>query len=305
MNRFRLVAAAAVALAVAGGAGTAAAAISSSPEPSGTASPYVVGGHAPSQAYPAMASLQLDWRGDPNWHSCGATLVSRRYVVTNAHCVTNPDGTGKDPHLYHLRIGSADRTSGGVVAGVTAVLPHADWAWGARPGPVADIALLRLDTYVQLQQIEVAPHLAPWPGSTTRLLGWGVTEPAGEGPLPTGLQEIDTRVVAPAQCAAAGITAGEICVGNPHGTDGACYGDSGGPALQRVDSRRWSLVGGASRETTRACGTGPVVYTDITFYRNWMFEVMRTGTVPPGTPAVAGAGPLVGARTARWAGSAS
>ena len=214
---------------------------------------------------------------------CGAYLVSHLYAAVDAHCMTSfPDGAALPPELFHLRIGSANRLSGGVVVHVTQILPHADWNWAAGPGPVSDIALLRLDTYVQLQPFEIAPRLHD--RSTVRLLGWGVTEPSGEGPLPLDLQELNTRLVPAEQCAAAGITAGEICVGNPNGTDGACYGDSGGPALQHAGTRRWAAIGGASRETTPFCGTGPAVYTDATYFRNWMYQVMRTGQVPPQPP---------------------
>jgi len=270
------------------------------PSPSDDISPFIVGGHEATEPYPAMASLQMDHRGDPNWHICGAVLVSRRYVAVNAHCVTNfPDGSAKAPETFHLRIGSHDRTSGGVVVGVTKVLPHAEWDWAAGTDRVADIALLRLDTDVQLQHIEIAPRLRR--AAVTRLLGWGVTEPSGEGPLPLILQELDTRVVRPERCAAAGITAWEICVGNPNGTDGACFGDSGGPALQRITRNRWQVVGGASRETTAFCGTGAAVYTDLTYWRDWIYQVMRTGTVPPRTSATDGTTPPAPIRSYHWA----
>jgi len=292
----------AVLLGVLATAGPAAAA-GDQPSPSGTVGTDIVGGHQASQAYPAMASLQLGHNGDPNWHICGAYLVSHLYAAVNAHCVTSfPDGAALPPELFHLRIGSANRLSGGVVVHVTQILPHADWNWAAGPGPVSDIALLRLDTYVQLQPFEIAPRLHD--RSTVRLLGWGVTEPSGEGPLPLDLQELNTRLVPAEQCAAAGITAGEICVGNPNGTDGACYGDSGGPALQHAGTRRWAAIGGASRETTPFCGTGPAVYTDATYFRNWMYQVMRTGQVPPRTSSGAVAATPAPTRSYHWAASA-
>ncbi len=241
--------------------------------------PYIVGGHAASQSYPGMASLQVEAPGDPDFHICGAFLVSRLYVATNAHCVTDFDGYPIDPELLHLRIGSHDRLDGGVVATVAQVLPHAEWDWATGDDRVADIALLRLDSYVQLQPFEVAPRLAQ-SGAVTRLLGWGSTEPSGEGPAPLQLQELDTKLVRADKCANTGITAGEICVYNPNKTDGPCYGDSGGPALQKVNSNRWSAVGSTSRGTSFWCGEGPAIYTDLTYYRAWMYEVMRTGAVP-------------------------
>ena len=229
-----------------------------------------------------MASLQINHNGDPNWHLCGAVLVSHRYVATNAHCVTEFPSPAPDPaSMFHLRIGSLDRTSGGVVAGVEQVLVNPDWNWGDSP-VVSDIALLRLDTYVQLQPKEIASSIRPNAG--VRLEGWGVTEPDGEGPLPLMLQALDTRLLLADRCAAGGITAGEICVSNKNGTDGPCFGDSGSPAQQRIPGTdRWAGIGGASRETTEFCGTGPGIYTDWSYFRTWMYNVMRTGVVPPRT----------------------
>jgi secreted trypsin-like serine protease len=110
-----------------------------------------------------------------------------------------------------------------------------------------------------------------------------MTELDGDSTLPIMLQEIDSKVVGSKKCKVAGITAGEICVSNVNGTDGACFGDSGGPALQKITSKRWSLVGTTSRLASEGCGTGNTVYTDSAYFRRWMYDVMRTGKVPAST----------------------
>ncbi len=283
-SRSRIVAAAVLAITLATGTGVASAQVAPGTDDGGVGV-TVVGGHPATEPYPAMASLQTTHRGDPNFHFCAATLVSRMWAVTNAHCVTSPDGGVMPAALLHLRIGSHSRLDGGAVAGVSAVLPHASWDWATGPNPVADIAMLKLDRFVPMQPIEIAPRLGRR-SAPTRLLGWGVTEPSGQAPdIPVDLQELDTRILPPQRCTAGFISAGEICVNNPHGTDGACYGDSGGPLLQKVTANRWQVVGGASRGTAEPfCGTAPTVYTDHTFYRTWIYTVMRTGAVPPPAP---------------------
>jgi secreted trypsin-like serine protease len=91
-------------------------------------------------------------------------------------------------------------------------------------------------------------------------------------------------------CADAAISVGEICVGNVNGNAGPCFGDSGGPALQKHD-HRWVAVGGASRESTALCGAGPTVYTDLTDYRGWINKVTRTDRVPPAATTSGGGSP--------------
>jgi secreted trypsin-like serine protease len=240
----------------------------------------IIGGHAPSETYPWMVSLQMNWKGDLNFHTCGGVLLFRDEVVTNAHCVTDP-GTRNVPALgWHVRVGSADRTTGGQTASVVKITVHPEWAWGAGAPEqrVADIVVLKLDRKLELQTIELASKPAK-PSDTVRLLGWGITEPDGTGPLPIMLQELDTTVAPDKDCADAFISGGEICTVNPNGTDGPCNGDSGGPALKKEDGR-WKLVGGTSRGSSQWCGTSKAVYTSSPEYRQWIYDTARGVPVP-------------------------
>jgi hypothetical protein len=123
-------------------------------------SPNIVGG-TPAPSYSAVASLQLTYGGDPDFHWCGGTLIDAWDVQTNAHCVTNepaqgsaqraaanlrfsswlathpaPNGANSinfgDPSIWHLRIGSNDRLHGGVVRGVSTITVFRTWGWGPR-----------------------------------------------------------------------------------------------------------------------------------------------------------------------------
>jgi secreted trypsin-like serine protease len=272
--------------------------------PSDTVSPTIIGGRPASQVYEAMGSLQRQLGDNPDWHSCGAILISLGWAVTNAHCVTNDDGTARDPlvYHYHLRFGSNNRLSGGVVVDVSRILPHEMWDWGAGDDAVADLAVLKLATPVRgIRPFQIPRHLNNW-SDFARIIGWGITALPWEGPAPIDLDELDTRIVSASNCAIAGITVGEICVGDPANTKaGPCYGESGGPVLQPVphSRTRWVAVGGASRETTDTC-TGSTVYTDLSAYRTWIFKVVVTGKVPPRAP---GGQVRTPARAYHWAGS--
>jgi secreted trypsin-like serine protease len=114
-------------------------------------------------------------------------------------------------------------------------------------------------------------------------VGWGSTEPTGGGSPAVTLQELDSVVLPNSDCAAGGIGAGEICVDSPNGNSGICIGDSGGPALQRGTFNIWQAVGSVSRglATATACGDKPIIFTDLTYYRPWLAQVILTGQVPP------------------------
>ncbi|MEV1171239.1 serine protease [Nonomuraea sp. NPDC049784] len=259
--------------------GVAAAALSIFPAGIGTAyagdtpQPHIVGGTTATENYPFMVSLQTSKDGDPNHHICGGSLIARNWVETNAHCVTNSDGSAKDPSLYHVRVGSNDRTTGGTVANVTGIEVYPGWDWLADDGVdnyVGDVALLRLDRKISSGVITVADQTPP-EGTAVRVLGWGRLNPDGSGDQPTQLQQLDTSVLDTETCGE-GDSFGELCAETP-GSAGPCNGDSGGPAIEKADGR-WVLVGSDSRGTTDLCGDGPDVFTNVTLYRSWIRGVI-------------------------------
>lgn len=275
----------------------------------------IVGGHEATGETGWMASLQYDAPsfGVYDWHTCGGTLaVSRRTVVTNAHCVTDmPEATTADTRAqlatrfhvdakttalaipikaknFKVRLGSKNRTSGGELVDVVGITVESGWNWGMNPDPkvpVADIAVLHLAHDVDQQPLQLASSEAKR-GDRITLYGWGIDNPgSGTEPnptLPTRLQQLETRVVPAASCADAGISAKEICTGNVDGWAGPCYGDSGGPAVKVVDGLP-KLVGGASRLSSQYCGDAASVYTSTPGFTQWIVKTVRGGP-PPANP---------------------
>lgn len=242
-----LTAATAVVFAVTGGAATAAAA---PPTGGDTLQPNVVGG-SPAPAYSFIGSLQ-DLTGD---HFCGASVVHPNWAVTARHCVL-----GSPPATMQVRVGSANRTAGGVVVDVTSVTTH----------PTNDLAMIGLTT-VPASYLPVAIAASSGPVNTfTRIMGWGQTCPApGACGAPIQLQQLNTTIVADGSCV--GIQAAtEICTSNPGGTAGACYGDSGGPQVKTVNGA-WQLIGATSRSGGGAtCAVNPSIYVDVPALRPWI-----------------------------------
>ncbi|MFS2292879.1 MAG: serine protease [Actinomadura sp.] len=225
-------------------AGTLPAHADPTPPPAEQPTTKIVGGVPASETYSFMASLQ----SSTGRHNCGGSLVAASWVVTAAHCGTP----------YQVRIGAIRYDSGGEVRRVA-----------SRQTLGGDVALLRLASPATSAPVPIASS-APV-GSATRLLGWGQTCPQrGCGPAPIGLRQLDTRILPDAQCP--GIGAAELCIEGGGGR-GACYGDSGGPALIG-SSGRWQLVGATSRGTASTCATSPAIYGDVTAYRTRIQQII-------------------------------
>lgn len=301
LRRFRKpVAVVAVAVAAAATVG-AASAFAADPTDPPTVEPQIIGGGEASEPYSWMTTLGfIDGKGENTTdlgHQCGATLVFRGWVVTAAHCVADPpanltaeqrdelaaryglapsvfDHTPSDGSFY-VRIGSHDRTSGGATAEVTDIVIHPGFQWfaGAPEVEADDIAMLKLDRLVDVQPIQLAGDAAAL-GEPVRLLGWGITEPDTTGSDPIILQELDTTVGSDGRCGGeGGLSAKEICINNVHGTDGPCFGDSGSPAVKKIDGR-WKFVGITSRGG-RWCGTTAAIYTSAPEFRKFVYDTAR------------------------------
>jgi secreted trypsin-like serine protease len=251
-----LVAAAIVAVALAAvPAAPAAAAPADGDPPIG---PTVVGGVPATEAYPFAASLQT-LRGD---HFCGAALIRPNWLATARHCVED-----ETPSSFRARIGSTNRTSGGTVVRVSRIVNH----------PRTDAAVVQLASPVGYPPLDIASSVPT--GSPIRLLGWGATVDPGNAPLPAILQQLDTTVFADSRC---GTGAAELCVGNVDGWRGACYGDSGGPAVIRAGTG-WQLAGTTTAGTSSICGRGPAIYMDSSYHKPWIDSIAGPGgPTPPG-----------------------
>lgn len=261
------------------------------------AAPNLVGGHAATTVMPWMTAVTFTapTYGKYNEFNCGGTLVFPNLVITAAHCHTNQpsartatasrvagpvfhstSSAGPVPveaMQFRVRVGSLDRTKGGEVAKVARVEVNPGWAWGSGD-PVSDITALVLDRDVEAQPLQIAAAPAA-PGDEVTLYGWGRMRPDNQGNLPKRLQQLETTVLDPQQCAGAFQSSGEICTDNPNGTDGDAGGDSGSPAVAMVGGVP-KFIGICSRGYGPP-GTTPNVYTSPPEFRKWIYDVARRG----------------------------
>ncbi|WP_425312204.1 snapalysin family zinc-dependent metalloprotease [Micromonospora yangpuensis] len=206
----------------------------------GEVTPLVVGGRPATENYPFMVYVS----------GCTGTLIKANWAVTAKHCGTPAS----------VRVGSVNRTSGGTVVRVTRAVNH----------PSIDVKLLQLASSVSYAPAPI-PTTSGAVGTATRIIGWGQTcAPRGCGSAPSVANELDTSIVADNRCGGINATY-EICTNNTNGNSGACYGDSGGPQVRRVNGV-WNLIGATSRSGNNdsTCATAPSIYGDLPSIRTWI-----------------------------------
>ena len=116
-------------------------------------------------------------------------------------------------------------------------------------------------------------------GTPTRILGFGTTvdDPdLDKARFPHRLQELDTRVGSPAECEGR-VDKTRLCTVSTEPGAMACFGDSGGPQLQRGGNGRWELVGTTSGDGDwdPKCTSGPGLYSNVPAYKKWISKTIH------------------------------
>ncbi|XP_016986590.1 serine protease SP24D [Drosophila rhopaloa] len=222
----------------------------------------VVGGEDAAKAqFPHQVSLR-----NGGSHSCGGSILSRNYILTAAHCVTNEDASGNHIPIaaerFTIRAGTNDRFSGGVLAQVAQVIVHEEYG-----SFLNDVALLRLESPLILSSSiqPISLPTADTPADADIIIsGWGRIKHQGD--LPRYLQYNTLRSISLDRCDELigwGVQS-ELCLIH-EANNGACNGDSGGPATYNNQ-----LVGVAGFVWS-ACGTSyPDGYARVHFHNDWI-----------------------------------
>ncbi|XP_057263378.1 transmembrane protease serine 7 isoform X2 [Pezoporus wallicus] len=207
---------------------------------------------------------------------CGASVISREWLVSAAHCFQGSKLA--DPRAWSAHLGMQTQGHAKFVSAVRRIVVHE--YYNSRNYDY-DIALLQLskpwpDTMSHvIQPICVPPfsHVAR-SGDKCWITGWGQKQEADDEGSAV-LQKAEVKIIDQTVCHSTYgiITARMFCAGLMSGKRDGCKGDSGGPlSCQSNGGGKWFLTGIVS--WGYGCGRPnfPGVYTRVSNFAPWIHK---------------------------------
>ncbi|XP_048372991.1 prostasin isoform X2 [Sphaerodactylus townsendi] len=242
----------------------------------------IVGGtDAQNGQWPWQVSLHINVQGQQH-HVCGGTLIAPQWVITAAHCFP----TVNPVDIYDVILGDfqlKNPTRDRVVRQVERVIKHPGYT--ENEGSKADVALVKLKQAVTYSRT-IRPVCLPassvnFPvGMKCTVTGWGNVLTSTSLPSPKTLQQLEVPILGTDTCRCLYnlnpnpedphiIYDDMMCAGHAEGKKDACQGDSGGPLSCPVNDI-WLLAGIVSWGDSCGQPNRPGVYTEVTYYVNWI-----------------------------------
>ncbi|OXU21280.1 hypothetical protein TSAR_010708 [Trichomalopsis sarcophagae] len=217
--------------------------------------------------FPYQVSLRL--RGK---HFCGGALITKKHVLTAAHCVAAVKSTG----LSRLSavVGTNSVSSGGSTYRIKALSSHPNYVSKPTPDWMYDIGVITLTSEVKLSSrvaLVKLPTKDVTIGDEAVVSGWG-TMLRPTSPLSQSLQKLTVKVISTEQCRKdmpswATVHSTYVCTFVKKGA-GACSGDSGGPLV--ANDKIIGVVSGGI-----PCAVGyPDVFTNVYKYLSYVNKII-------------------------------
>ncbi|RKP38526.1 trypsin-like cysteine/serine peptidase domain-containing protein, partial [Dimargaris cristalligena] len=232
------------------------------------------------RSFPFMSMLTIVM--DESSFLCGASLLSKDYLITAAHCVTN-NGIPVSARSVTVGVGSNDAQDLRSYK-VNRIHVHPDYDY---ENVVNDLALIRLRRPLDFDSgpekigtVAIAKEDLR-DNEVFTAIGWGKTSSTGD--ISSSLREVNVTTGPSDACKAAnpefdGEDGRQICTAKNKNHD-TCQGDSGGPLLLPVGPKDYQLAGITSygyapSDPNIICGTDSVVayYTHVKYYIKWISE---------------------------------
>ncbi|XP_055301455.1 serine protease snake-like [Sitodiplosis mosellana] len=243
---------------------------------------FIVGGTATEHGeFPHMAIIgwQQDENGPIDWN-CGGSLISYRFVLSAAHCVS---WRGIKPKIIRLGSQNLKRSDDPNVEdfGILQSIRHPSYRPSSKYN---DIALFELSRDVQINDF-IRPACLwqkfdiKYPSGIAT--GWGLTKDRGR---PSDeLLKVQLNFITNERCNGFyqrfgalknGIIDSQLCAGDDVEEKDTCSGDSGGPlqVATQKSACTYHVIGVTS--FGMGCGNGYGVYTRISEYLDWIESIV-------------------------------
>lgn len=233
-------------------------------------------------AYPWAVALYKVY-GRHSYFLCGASIISERYILTAAHCVTSMNGE-TSPSDFKVKVGAHDLETSGRLMEVEQLIVHEHYSPRQQND---DIALLKLKSPLDFNgDLKITPICLPKPdisdirevGTMTTLVGWG-RHYQNDYMTSSLLNVVQVPLSNQKQCKRTynnliGSSSlfnwdNVVCAAYEDGGKDTCQGDSGGPMTLPNDNI-YQQIGIVSFGYGCAQKDYPGVYTYVPHYLNWI-----------------------------------